>query len=239
VTPADVLEHPDRHDRVEDSRDVAVVLEGELHGQPGRSPPGEIDLLPGHGDADDLRAVALRGERREPAPAAADVEDAHPRLQPDLSADEVELCLLSLFQQARFLPVAAAVEHPPVEHGFVEVVAEIVVSLADLECLRAVPPARQPRAENAPKVSPGSGPVVEAGREDAAEERLELVAIPPAVHIALAQAERTLREDAVIEPDVVDSWIPGCISTEANPRRRQKLLQYSPVLGHSCLLRRK
>jgi hypothetical protein len=46
----------------------------------------------------DLGVVVLGGERGEAAPAAAQVEHAHARLEADLAADQVELRTLRLGQ---------------------------------------------------------------------------------------------------------------------------------------------
>src|SRR3546814_3891296 len=77
-------------------------------------------------------AVALRRELQRLAPAAADVEHAHPLAQPELAADQVELGFLRIIEVLRLAPVAAAVDQALAEHGAVEVVAQVVVALADL-----------------------------------------------------------------------------------------------------------
>ena len=98
VPEPDVLEHADRHDRVEGPGEVAIVLEEKVYGQPGGPRTSQLDLLSRDGDADDRDSVALRREDGEAAPAAADVEDAHSRLEARLPAEEVQLRLLRLVQ---------------------------------------------------------------------------------------------------------------------------------------------
>src|ERR1700730_18347058 len=76
----DMLEHPDRDDAVEISRDVAIVLQMELDlvGQSffARAPVGERVLLSGKSDPGDTCAANVREVKRKPAPAAADIEHA-------------------------------------------------------------------------------------------------------------------------------------------------------------------
>ncbi len=128
---ADMLEHADGDDAIEAALELAVVLEQDLDRQPLAAPTGQLRLLPGDGDAGDLDAVMPRGVLGEAAPAAADVQHPHAGLQLELAAGELELAALGLQQAAGVLPVAAGVAHGVIEHAFEEVVAEVVVGLAD------------------------------------------------------------------------------------------------------------
>ncbi len=82
VARADVLEHPEGDDRVEPPRELAVVLEADLDREAADPLPRRLHLLLRDRDAGDLDAVALGGEAREAAPAAADVEDPLPGFSP-------------------------------------------------------------------------------------------------------------------------------------------------------------
>ena len=93
---ADVLEHPDRADRVVRAVvDVAVVLQPDLDrsGEPGLGDPllRELGLAPRDRDADGAHAVVARRVHDHPAPTAADVEQAHARLERELAADQLVL----------------------------------------------------------------------------------------------------------------------------------------------------
>ena len=81
VADADMLEHADRDDPVEFLRHVAIVLQPERDAVReaffGCAPRCECVLLLGQGDAGDVGVQQLGEIEREPAPAAADVEDAH------------------------------------------------------------------------------------------------------------------------------------------------------------------
>ena len=75
-------------------------------------------------------AVILRRVADEPAPAAADVEKALARLQPQLAADHLQLVGLRLRDAvAPVGEVGARVDHLRVEEERVEVVGEVVVEL--------------------------------------------------------------------------------------------------------------
>ena len=92
---ADVLEHADRSDPVEGAGNVAIVdqLELDLVGDPGRGRAlaGEVELLLRQGDAEHFDIGHAVEVERETAPAAADVEHFHPRLQISLAATWVFL----------------------------------------------------------------------------------------------------------------------------------------------------
>jgi hypothetical protein len=61
-------------------------------------------------------------------PATADVEEAHPRLQPELATDQVELGLLGGVKlRLGRLEIGTRVHEPPVEPERVELVSDVVV----------------------------------------------------------------------------------------------------------------
>ena len=133
VGASDVLGQPDRRDRVEAGLGhVAVVAEADLR---LAGEPGLLDgllavrgLLLGEGHADRLDAVVLDGVHDHAAPAAADVEQPHARLEPELAADEVELLLLGRLEgRVGGREHGAGVGHRRAEHPRVEAVADVVV----------------------------------------------------------------------------------------------------------------
>ena len=130
---ADVLEHPDRADGVERAvAHVAVVLHPDLDailepGLPNRA-PRPVGLTLRERDADRADAVVLRRVHDHAAPATADVEQAHARLEAELAAHELVLRRLRVFQGAvRRRPHAARVRHRRSEDHAVEVVGDVVV----------------------------------------------------------------------------------------------------------------
>src|SRR5512143_181349 len=72
----------------------------------------------------------LRRVRDERAPAASDIEESLAGMEPQLSADEIELRLLRLVERHRLrLEVRARVHHALVEPYLIEVVADVVMVL--------------------------------------------------------------------------------------------------------------
>ena len=130
---AHVLEHADGADGVERSvDDVAVVLHADLDavGEPGlayrRARP--LRLTRRQRDADRGRTVLARGVDDHAAPAAADVEQAHPRTQTELAAHQLVLGGLRGFERGVGSGEdRARVGHRRPEHEPVEVVRDVVV----------------------------------------------------------------------------------------------------------------
>src|SRR5690606_23493662 len=54
---------------------------------------------------------------------------------------------------------------------------------------------------------------VDTGSEDPGDHLVDRVAVPPAVHVGLADADRALLEDAAVEPLVVDPHVPRPVAT--------------------------
>ncbi len=129
----------------------------------------------------------------EVAPAAADVEDPHARLQLELAAEQFQLRGLGLVQIPRLGPVAAGVGHAPIEHHFKEVVAEVVVLATDAERAKsrlAIDESReQGRGEHPPPGGQGQG--TGRGRETLVQVVVQSIRIPRPVHVRLAQPHQS------------------------------------------------
>src|SRR3546814_12459401 len=95
----------------------------------------------------------------------ADVEHAHPLAQPELAADQVELGFLRIIEVLRLAPVAAAVDQALAEHGAVEVVAQVVVALADLVTAASGLQVEQARTQCGAAVGGSGRAVLDAGVE--------------------------------------------------------------------------
>ena len=178
VGGADVLTHLQGADGVEVVAlgHLAVVLEPDLDPvlQTALGDPGvdELLLLRGDRDAGDLGAEVLGGVQRQRAPAAADVEHRHARLEAELGADEVELGALRVLERRlRGRVVAAAVGHLRLEDEGVELVGEVVV-VADRRPVarQAVQPALDPRLRRGARRWPAERAET-GGRADRVDER--------------------------------------------------------------------
>ncbi len=91
------------------------------------------------------------GQASEPA---AQLEHRHARFQPDLAADQIQLVLLRLIERGGVLPVAARILHPFAQHGFIEVVAQIVMFLGDLRGPRSPLAVPQAALQDQPQRGP-------------------------------------------------------------------------------------
>ncbi|KAJ8574963.1 hypothetical protein ON010_g4243 [Phytophthora cinnamomi] len=134
VLEAHGLDHGDGHDAVELAVHLAVVTVLEArevaHALALGPLAGALELLVGDGDARDVHAVLLGQEAAEAAPAAADLEHAHARLELELLGDQVQLVALRGVQVVLVLdalPVRARVLHVRVKPELEEVVAQVVV----------------------------------------------------------------------------------------------------------------
>ena len=209
---ADMLEHPDRGDRVVGAvPNVPVVLEADLDavGQAGlghglRRPLG---LPPRDRDADRGDAAVARGMKDHPAPPASHVEQAHAGPQVQLPADQLVLGGLSLLERhGRVGPYGARVSHRGAQDEPEERVRHVVVVCdgRGVPLLR-VPPAAQPgllgrarqrskceRAEQAEDARPLAWSEARAG-QPVAEGRQGREDVPLHVelagHVSAAQAE--------------------------------------------------
>ena len=96
-----------------------------------------IGLVAAQGQADDVDVVVFDGAHHGGAPAAADVEQCHARLQAEFAQREVDLGDLRLFQRhVVALEVGAAVRLGRVEEQPEEVVGQVVVGLHVVEVRR-------------------------------------------------------------------------------------------------------
>ena len=161
-----------------------------------------------------FHTVAPRGVRHEAAPAAADVEHAHAWFEAKLAADQVELGHLRLRQRMGIAPVATGVRHRRVEHRFVEVVAEVVVRLADLPRAAAVLAVAQFHLQRVPGKPHRLHPAIEVGAKQAVEEPVQLLAVPGTRHVGLAEAEVALGQCAIQHGRIMQLHIPRPVAVD-------------------------
>src|SRR3546814_5113593 len=104
----------------------------------------------------------------------------------------------------RLAPVAAAVDQALAEHGAVEVVAQVVVALADLVTAASGLQVEQARAQCGADVGGAGRAFLDAGVEQAEQDTVERASIPPAVHLALAELARATGHQPPRQVRVVD-----------------------------------
>jgi hypothetical protein len=200
VAPAHVLEHADGDERVEAALRAAVVVLDELH--PTAEPTAqrrcarEADLLGRHVEGLHRDAVVLGHVERERAPAAAGLEHALARPQPQLAADVVELRLLRLLErEPRVLEVCARVDEVRVEPALVELVAEVVV-VVDIGARARGRVAAPARAERIDQVARDAGRVLRRAEHDLDRVREIALDLEPSVRVRLAEAEARIAQQA-------------------------------------------
>ncbi len=162
------------------------------------------------------------GVLQQAAPATADVEQRHARFQLQLAADQIELGELGLVERLRVFPVAAAVGHGIVEHQLEQVVAQVVVLLRHLAGAAQALPVTQGVGEYLKRQHPAVlAQVVAAGAQHAERELIQGVAVPPAVHVGLAEPQGALRGDAGKGFGMVDPHVPGTAAVDLDVRVRE------------------
>ena len=131
----------------------------------------------------------FRHKIRQPAPAAADIQHAHTRLELQLLANQTQLGLLGLFKRRRLFPVGAGVLHERVQHTAEQVVAKIVVLFAYDPCAFFTLQIEQSGRGDAQGVFQIARELIfKTGTQHAGEKGIQTFALPPAVHVAFSQA---------------------------------------------------
>jgi hypothetical protein len=201
-------------------------------GRPSAALPGQLGLFAGDGDAGDLDPVVAGRVLGEAAPAAADVQHAHAGFEFQLATGQLQLGQLGLVQGTRRLPVAAGVAHRRVEHALEEIVAQVVVRLAD--DVGACPALQVEEAGLEAVHHPlrrGAGTLAKAVVQQPAGHLVDALAVPPAVHVGLAQAQGALAQHPREEVRVMDAQVLGSIAIEAHAGAFQQLFDDPPGAG--------
>ena len=86
---------------------------------------------------------------------------------------------------------------------------------ADFEAARLALQVHQACAQRIPGPADAAHAFVDVVRQQAEQHAVEIVDVPPAVHVRLAEPERTLRENAAEEACIVHARIPGRGATGA------------------------
>ncbi len=177
------------------------------------------------------------GERREAGPAAAELQHAHPGARADLAAHEIQLGVLRGVQVggARAVEVRARVHHARAEHRPIQVVADVIVTLADLERARRLA-VEQLRAHGLrhqhPALAQGRRQV---GAHDLVDHLVQRVAVPPAIDEALAHAQRAVAQHALEQAIVGDLDVPGGVAADRDAGAGQR---FGDHVGRAALVHR-
>ncbi len=163
-------------------------------------------------------------------------KNAHAWLQQQFFADEIEFCLLSVIECCCTPPVAARIRHGGIEHGLVQVVAQIVVMLPYHKCFARRLVVDQACAKDRP---PNTGTPFHLRRkicrEHPREELIQLRSVPPAVHVRLAECQRSSAQHTEEKTFIRDLDVPRLWAVHGNIRQRQQMLN-SPTGVHGSIL---
>ncbi len=137
--------------------------------------------------------------------------------------------LLGLLERRRAAPVTAAIDHAPIEHRTVKIATEIVVLLTDLKRSGLPLQIPEPRLQGKQQIRQRANVAMEISPKRFADHLVELLAIPPAVHVAFADTEHALRDDSGVGVVVMDRHIPGSIAANADIPRPEHALNPAPI----------
>ena len=141
-----------------------------------------------------------------------------PGRRPSLRKIRSSFASCAASRSVRIVPVAAAVDEPLAEHRLEKIVAEIVVVLADHIRARAALQIEKTRLHVQPGIVEPTDALVEPRIEQAEQKPVEIVCIPPAVHVRLAKAKRTVRKNARIQLPVVHADIAWSVAIDSHAR---------------------
>ena len=233
---ADRLEHLDRRHLGVVAVVHSVVLLDDLHsvGETLHCDPlaGERRLLGGDRQAGDAAAGRTGSVQRESAPAAADLEHVIGDCELQLIADPLQLRALRVCE--RRIPLGedpAGIGHRLVEHQLEELIAEVVVvrnvpssAKQPVAAVRPRPCLDHPAHETVPR-NCGLGVA-----QEQREEPHQVVGVPLAGGVRLAEADLAARREAPEECAVVDPerHRADLSRTSAVPRREASLRAIRP-----------
>src|SRR5699024_10325674 len=220
VRRTDVFEQADADHAVEILRAghrFAVVLQADIDRQTLADTARVVDLLAADVVADHLAAVLGGQVAGQLAEAATELENAHARLQMELAGHQRELGPLRLVQGFDFsfrAVIRTGVLHGRAQHGLVEPVGQVVVPYGPLARAATVLRIAQAAEQHLKERRRTANLPIEPGALNVGEELVELVGVPPAVHVGLAGAERAFGQNALVQTIVVHLNVPGSIAAD-------------------------
>ena len=232
-----VLEHADGDDLVIGAVEIAVIPFDDLHGEPLARFAGVFDLPVRYIDGGHTASAFFGHVSRQAAPAAADVEHAVVRLEVELAADEVHLFHLGLVQVVRPVEVGATILVVRIKKGHEEVVVQVVVPLGDVERphprLHVQEDGRDGREK---ELQAPDDLFVDAGGEHLVDQLVQPLAVPPPLHVCLAEPQILVAEKPGIKPLVPDPDVRRTAAVDPDARRGKHPLEYVFLTVHRATL---
>ena len=128
-----MLEHAYGIDSVVTAANIPIIHQADIDRQVFFQFFGFLYLLTRYGDAGDAYTIVFGGEAGGSSPAASDVKYFHAGFEPQLVEDQPQFVFLCGIEAVGTFPVSTTVEHVPVKHGFVQVIADVVVRFTNVE----------------------------------------------------------------------------------------------------------
>src|SRR6266568_4113841 len=142
-------------------------------------------------------------------PAAADVQQAEAGSQTQPFANPIQFPQLRRGEIVAFGEERTGILHIRIEHCFEEIVAQIVMQPADFSGAPASLLVREKRGEQCPDIGKSKCEMLlESAANCAATHLIKRIAVPPAIHIGFAEAERPGSEDPAKEARVMNLYVP-------------------------------
>src|SRR5947207_14185859 len=143
-------------------------------------------------------------------PAAADVQQTEAGSQTQPLANPIQLAQLRRGEIVAFGEQRTGILHIRIEHCFEKIVAQIVMYLADFSGAAESLLVRHKRGEKCPDIGKSKcETLLESGTNGAATHLIQRVAVPPAIHIGLAEPKRPGSKDSVNEHLVIHTNLRG------------------------------
>src|SRR5436190_20868831 len=92
---------------------------------------------------------------------------------------------------------------------------------------------REKRGDQCPDIGKSKcETLLESGTNGAATHLIQRVAVPPAIHVGLAEPKRPGSKDSVKEAPVTNLYVPGANAVDANVGEREKIGHHILGFGH-------
>src|SRR5207249_11757134 len=185
-----MLDHAHAHHPIKALGDFAVVAQLDFHVQSATPTLRVTELLPRNCYPDYLATVAAGGITGQSTPATADVQQADAGSQTQPLPHPIQLPQLRRGEIVAFGEERTGILHIRVEHCFEKIVAQIVMHPADFSGTPGSLLVDENRGEKGPNIGKSKfETLVEPGTNGAATHLIQHVAVPPAVHVRLPEAE--------------------------------------------------
>src|SRR5438034_11412168 len=144
------------------------------------------------------------------APAAADVQQTEAGSQTQPLANPIQLPQLRRVEIVVLGEERTGILHIRIEHRFEKIVAQIVMYPADFSGAPESLLVREKRGEQCQDIGKSKCETLfESGTNCAATHLIKRIAVPPAIHIGFADAERPGRQDPAREARVMHPYVPS------------------------------